>query len=463
MFSRALIHTHIFLLVKEIGDRRLDRLIEKLTVVSRYDKSEFPTYARTPAGESFGIPLYYTDRWSDLAKRIVDLRVEGSKVVYDFTSEMRPGQVPVIDQFQQELESGKTGFLLDAPPGFGKTVVLLKMIQTIQRSAIVVVPRSNLVDQWVSRITEHTSLQKSEIGVIRGKRVDEWQGKPIVVGLVHSLAAQMSDDSVFQNYFGIAVFDEVDRSVPPATFSPVLGMFPSRYRIGASATITRRDGLHLITRYHIGQTILRGGDHGRMNPKVLIIGYENSSGYVHPLSEKMNRRGMLLSRLSSNQDRNRLLCKYIHLISESGRRVLVLSDRTQQLVDLKRILVEDFPLESHEIGFYCDAVPNGKSKRKIGEAELRRSAHVCKIVLATYGKAGIGTDIPDLAGLVYATPQSDVRQTQGRIERMCEGKAQPVVVDVIDLAYKDAENWGRSRSKFYMNKKLKLKTIIEST
>jgi superfamily II DNA or RNA helicase len=458
MFSKAIIHTHVFVPVDELGPDRIGRLREKLTVVSRYDRSEFPTFLETPT--MFGIPLYYTTRWTDLAREISDTRLDGSKIKYDFLSEMRPGQIPVLKMFKKQLDSGVTGFVVDAPPGFGKTVVMIKMIQMIGRSAIVVVPRSNLVEQWVSRIAQHTSLKRSEIGIVNGKEVN-WEKKRIVVGLVHSLAARLNDNRRFRENFGIAVFDEVDRSVPPATFSPVLCMFPARYRIGASATVTRKDGLHLINEYHIGQTLIRGGDHGRMNPKVLVIDYPESSGYVHPGSTKINRRGMLLSRLSTNQDRNRILCKYIHLISESDRRVLVLSDRTQQLVDLRRMLILDFGYDLDTVGFYCDTVPEGKTKRKVRPSELRHSAHVCKVVLATYGKAGIGTDIADLAGLVYATPQSDVRQTQGRIERLLEGKSQPVVVDIVDSYYDDAVGWSRSRLRYYQGKTLKMKQITE--
>lgn len=458
MFTKAVIHTHVFVPTEEIGAERLSRLKDKLTVVSRYDKSEFETFSETP--KMFGLPLYYTTRWNDLARKVEDIRLDGSKIKYDFVSEMRPGQVPVIEKFREGLDSGVTGFVLDAPPGFGKTVVMLKMIQMLERSAIVVVPRSNLVDQWVSRIVQHTSLKLSDIGVVNGRHV-EWKNKRIVVGLVHSLAAQLNDNRPFRFMFGTAAFDEVDRSVPPATFSPVLCMFPARYRIGASATITRKDGLHLINKYHIGQLVIRGGDHGRMNPKVLVINYPESSGYVHPGSTKINRRGMLLSRLATNQDRNRIICKYVHLIAQSGRRVLVLSDRTQQLVDIKRMLILDFQYPPGDIGFYCDSVPDGKTKRKVGAVELKRSAHVCKIILATYGKAGIGTDIADLAGLVYATPQSDVRQTQGRIERLLEGKSQPVVVDLVDSYYDDAVGWSRSRISHYKKKTLRMKMITE--
>lgn len=41
----------------------------------------------------------------------------------------------------------------------------------------------------------------------------------MVIGLVHSLVRGRYGDD-FRSSFGILVFDEVDRSVPPATFAP---------------------------------------------------------------------------------------------------------------------------------------------------------------------------------------------------------------------------------------------------
>jgi superfamily II DNA or RNA helicase len=333
------------------------------------------------------------------------------------------------------------------------------MLAILKRSALIVVPRSNLVDQWVERIAEHTDYPVNRIGVINGDIV-KWEGYPITVALVHSIAARMTDNHSFHESFGVAVFDEVDRSVPPSTFSPILGLLPAKFRIGASATVKRKDGLHLISDSHIAQVKLKGRDVGRMTPKILIVRYSKSSGGLYMGGPKLNRRGMLLSKLAENPLRNQLICKYAKLIYKSGRRFIILSDRTAQLADLYWMLTRQ-GVKPIEMGFYCDSIATTKTgkKRKVKKEELERVASDCKILLGTYGKIAIGTDIPDLAGLIYATPQSDVRQTQGRIERMCEGKSQPVVVDIVDLAYPDAIGWSKARRRYYNQKGLTIKVI----
>ena len=453
MYSKVLVDSYLYIPKDEL--KSLERARERLTLFSRYsDNTSFTCYHELP--HYFGVPRYFYPNWDKIAREVNDCRLRANKVNWKFTSKLRPGQEPVIERFSQYYHAGKTGFTLQAPPGFGKTVAMLKMMHIIGLSALVVVPRSNLVDQWVERITEHTSLKRSEIGVVNGKNV-RWRGCPITVALVHSVAAQLDDNKAFHRNFGNAVFDEVDRSVPPATFSPVLGMFPSYYRIGASATVTRADGLHKIFDWHISQVKLKGKDVGRMKPKVMMVQYSKSSGYVHAGSKRLNRRGMLISRLGVNTRRNALLSHYINLIYKSGRRVIVLSDRTEQLVLLRDLMHKRHGVPYAQMGYYCDQVPHQGKKRKITKRELEHSASDCTIIFGTYGKVAIGTDIPDLAGLVYGTPQSDVTQTQGRIERMLEGKQQPVVVDFIDTYYKDAVAWANRREKYYRRMGLKLK------
>ncbi len=454
MYEEVQISTHLIIPKSDLKGS-LRRARQKFTAVSEYSDEGIPTYVEFP--EHFGVPLHHYPNWNRLAKTVTDLRMDGSLLQYDFLSKLRPGQKALIERFEKYLSAGKTGFLLEAPPGFGKTVCIIKMMQLLGRSTLVVVPRSNLVDQWKERILEHTSLKASDIGTASGGKAI-WKGRSVCVGLVHTLGLDRFGDE-FKHNWGCIAFDEVDRSVPPATFAPVVGMFPARFRIGASAIVKRKDGLHTILEDHIAQVKLKGIDEGRMTPKVLIVDFPDSSGYVHPKSPKLNRRGMLLSRLAKNVRRNLVLARYIHLIYKSGRRCLVVSDRTEQLVNLRKLFHKLYGVPFNETGYYCDSITVDGKKVKVSDQHLEFAASACKVIFGTYGKIAIGTDIKDLAGLVYATPQSEVAQTQGRIEREMEGKQQPVVVDIVDSNYKDAVIWAKNRRRFYITKSLLIKEV----
>ena len=424
-------------------------LRRELTIASKYGGESVELFDDSlPA--YFGLPLYHPSL--PAGADIIDRRVTTVPIHLRFTSKLWPGQPEVLEQFKKLLQGGKTGFILEAKPGFGKTVTVIAMLELLNQRTLVIVPRSNLIKQWIDRLVKHSNMAESEIGWVEGGKA-VWDGKKIVVGLVHSLVLDRYGKD-FQRYFGCVVFDEVDRSVPPATFTPAVAMFPAKYRIGATATVKRMDGLDSIFRWHVGQTWLLGKDANRMKPKVLIHKYTESSGYVPGHLSVIQRRGVLLSKLAANVRRNWLLAGYILRIVRSGRRCLVLSDRIQQLVDLKGLLLSKGQKELSEadVGYYVRQLP----WKAVKPVERQVVAKSCKVIMASYGMIALGTDIPSLAGLVYATPQSQIEQSKGRIERLLEGKQTPVVVDVVDTAYMDTIRWGDFRLREYKRQGLQI-------
>jgi len=464
-YSKIIIGTHVFLPRSEVDDLR--GLKTDLMTERKYSEDIIKMYRLTPSW--IGVPLYHFRSVDNLAKKVIDKRTRGTDVKITFTKELRSAQATVVAQFKTLLASGGTGFLLQAPPGFGKTVTILKMLSSINKTTLVVVPRSNLVSQWVKRIRKFTGLSDKDIGIALERKC-VYKGKKIVVGLVHSLALDRFGDD-FKKYFGCIVFDEVDRSVPPTTFAPVVQMFPSYYRIGASATFKRQDETEVVFYKHIGQHLLRGKDEGRMAAQVLMYNFDGSSGRVWSGSSTINRRGMLLSKLAMNPLRNAVVRRFVELIVNSDRRVIVLSDRSEQLIALREALLSrsaENGLKSSDIGFYVRRLPviplhrekGAKTKYKEVSQKYRDTvARNCKVILATYGMIAIGTDIPDVAGMIYATPQTETEQSRGRIERFVDGKKQPVLVDIIDRFYPDAQRWATKREFEYREKGLKIKYV----
>ena len=302
---------------------------------------------------------------------------------------------------------------------------------------------------------EHTTIARCDIGTVIGRRAS-WCGKRVVVALVHSLGIGYLPQEFF-DYFGQVWFDECHASVPPKTFAPTAAAFPARYRGAASATPYRPDGMHRIIEAHIIETTLCVEDSNRMAPTALFLRHKRPRGLrgVPGGIDAKKRRGMIISALAGDPSRNMLLADYITRIYNSDRRQVVLSDRTEQLQVLRDILHKTYAIAYKDMGFYC----RGVGGKKISNHELKRVASGCKIILATYGMMKMGTDIKDLAGLVYATPQADPRQSKGRIERVLEGKKKPVIVDVWDLPFVDVVRWARKRWEFYREDEMEVKFI----
>jgi superfamily II DNA or RNA helicase len=467
-FKQVALASHLYLPLKEMSRGYREDLCYDLTVTPKFGEDRQPVllYDESKAGW-LGVPLYHFSLPpTKMAKEVRDIRVKGRPARFKFTSTLRPGQVPVMEEFARHLKAGKTGFILEADPGFGKTVMLLNMMEMIGLATLIIVPRSNLVRQWKERILEHTDIKRSEIGWVNGPQV-LWRGKKVVVALVHSIALDRLGRD-FKTYFGCVIPDEVDRSIPPATFAPVLSMFPAMYRIGATATVERQDGMDVVFKKHLGQVHLHGeAEPGEtMKPTVVLHEYDRSSGKVPSHLGSMQRRGILLSRLAKDAARNLVLAKYIKLLYNSDRRIVVLSDRVEHLQLLRALVDKKHGIALKETGLYVDAILTGlktasgkPQKRHTSEAEIERVARTCKVIFATYQKFAIGTDIQDLAGLVYATPQSEVVQSKGRIERFQEDKKYPIVVDMLDLQYPETKRWANKRLAHYRSKGMTIKRL----
>ena len=464
-YSHIILGRYLYVPRSELADYA--GIKKELTARSRYEDGPVIRMYDDSFKKGFGFPLHYFKNKDNLAKRTTSLVSNGHRIHFNVTSGFWPGQKEVVDKFTRLVSCGKTGVLLEAKAGFGKTVVLIRMLKLLGRTALVVVPRANLISQWQSRILQHTDMLKSKIGIAKGGKAS-WRGKSVVIGLVHTLALDRFGED-FKKYFGVVVFDEVDRSVPPATFAPVVTMMSSKYRIGASATFKRKDGLDSVFKAHIGESYIKAKDANRVKPIVLMVTYHEELPHLWKGLNRLSARGVIISNLAKSAARNILVARYVAMIWKSGRKGLVLSDRVLQLAMLRDLLVSHFAIPSSDIGFYCQKVPvksNGKyvkmkggrfKSRSVSEKELAHTASACKILLCTYGKFSIGSDVPDLSGLVFATPQSDTEQSRGRIERFLEGKAEPVIVDIRDTCYTQTFFWAKSRMKQYIGSGLKIK------
>jgi len=65
-----------------------------------------------------------------------------------------------------EAASKKEFGVITAPPGSGKTVIGLKIVAEKRQSALIIVHRKQLLEQWVERIQAFLGIPKKEIGRI---------------------------------------------------------------------------------------------------------------------------------------------------------------------------------------------------------------------------------------------------------------------------------------------------------
>jgi superfamily II DNA or RNA helicase len=264
--------------------------------------------------------------------------------------------------------------------------------------------------------------------------------------MIHSLCKDKYPIA-FKEYFGLVIFDELHK-LGAFTFSQVGGMFPARYRLGATATLRRSDGMAKVFYSHLGTEVIKPLKGDQPVPKIIVVKYPRSSGKIpHWANNKVKRRGVLFSLLAKNPERIDWIANLTVDLYKSGRQTLVLGERIVQLENIIRFLTDKYGVDRDDIGLYI-----GKTSAN----QRKRIAEKCKIIAATTSMLSLGTDIPTLRGLVFATPLADVEQAIGRICRICADTQKPIVIDFVDVQYKETMGWYQGRLKFYRRKDLEV-------
>ncbi len=356
---------------------------------------------------------------------IVDIRpkrfpqVEIGPLTYDLRGPIqRMGYASMVDEGDGVLA------LL---PGKGKTVVAIHAMAALGMPALVVVHTKDLLYQWITRLTEHASLEREDIGIVQGTTMD-WE-KPVTLAMIQTLAAKYDDLPVeMRNHFGIAVYDEVHHLGAPwfNTTAPLCG----GVRWGLSGTPLRADGLDRLYMAHIGGVLFESMQ-ADIVPEVFFVKTD-----INPTKEDLasmsTSSGANLAKLynwlADCDERNDIICNMLWGAVQDGRKPLVLSERVNHL---KFMASFQWPTPH---GLIYGGV-KGEAREEILQSY--------DLVFATTPLAKEGLDRKDLDTIFICMPFVDegrLRQIIGRIQRKCAGKKPPVVVVIYDNLIPSARN-----------------------
>lgn len=332
-----------------------------------------------------------------------------------------------LKNFQQEAVDSmlKKDFgTLSAPTGSGKTVVGLHMIVERRQPALVVVHTRELLNQWIDRIETFLGIPADEVGVIGGgkKRI----GERITVALIQSLYKIAREVSPC---IGHLIIDECHRT-PSRTFTEAVTAFDSKYMLGLSATPFRRDRLSRLIFWHIGD-VIHEVDKADLQKKGHILKAEvvTRETSFEPYYCPTNEYSKMLSELTQDTDRNKLICADIALEASNGGGVcLVLSDRKAHCDDLAECLDVYHEIDS-------EVLTGDIPQKKRADIVNRLNNGKVKVLIATGQLVGEGFDCPELQTLFLATPirfSGRVLQYLGRVLRPAPGKIRAKLYDYID-------------------------------
>jgi len=176
----------------------------------------------------------------------------GTEIALEFNGQLRDYQSPVVEKFISYVEdTGKPrGGLLELPCAWGKTSASLYILSRLKKKTIVIVHKEFLMNQWIERIGQF--LPNARIGKIQGQTIDI-QDKDIVLCMLQSLVLKDYPLELFDS-FGLTIIDEVHH-ISSQTFSNALFKVVTKYMLGLSATMKRKDGTTSVFKMFLGEVV----------------------------------------------------------------------------------------------------------------------------------------------------------------------------------------------------------------
>ena len=430
---------------ENLTNAQMTGLMDKFTLVGRPGyQGEDPPIAKlyVKSAKYFGIPRNHG--LSGLSQPEDKSIFKGAdpkwpKLVFPTGGGWRAGQLEAYQECLDFFRDGNYGGRLEAKCGSGKTLISLAVAQKLNARVCVLTHKNDLVENW--REDAAKFFPGITLGHVQG---DQWayQGAQLTTCLVQTLWARKGRyPEDFTKSFDMLVMDEGHRFASHI-FEYVLKVFGARYRLAVSATWRRKDGLEDIWKYHIGP-LIHTAKTDALTGKYAFIWPNIRIDKVYTRTPQ----GRILTKVSENARYLGWLTQELVKAAQKDRKILLVADRTNMLVNLKRSVRDELVRigrADKTVGLFVGSL-NGKQTPKKVLEEVKK----CDIILGTYGMIAEGTDIPALDTLFIGTPRSDVEQVVGRIQRKRAGKKSLLVIDPILQGHATFSRSAKSREAYY--------------
>ncbi|PPS24961.1 DEAD/DEAH box helicase [Pseudomonas amygdali pv. morsprunorum] len=379
----------------------------------------FPQHIALPRGCLDDVRMLLHDNGIELV--LCDERFAGKSIDVCFGGTLRPDQEIALEGVLEH----DTGILC-APTAFGKTVTAAALIAQRGVNTLVLVHRTELLQQWTERLQAFLGVDKMTVGSIGGGKA-----KPtgiIDVAVMQSLSRQGEVSEQVKNY-GQIIVDECHH-VSAFSFEALLKAAGAKYVLGLTATPIRRDGQQPIIFMQCGP-IRHTASRPESAPADLAVTPKWLSRPI--LTPEGTSIQDVFLQVCSDTERTAKIAAEVGYSFDQGRKILVLTERTDHLSSIQEQLagrVENlFTL-------------HGRLSKKQRTALIRElealPPDAPRVILATGKLVGEGFDHPALDTLVLAMPVSwkgTLQQYAGRLHREHASKADVRIIDFIDAGH----------------------------
>jgi len=415
----------------ELTEDQLKYIKETLTIRPQTPGAPIATTVSFPAyresTQKIYVPRFFGTENFGVPKQVKI--PEGDDIDVPFAGSLRDYQQDVVKAYTKSCSGG----LVTLGCGAGKTVIGLNIISTMKKKTLIIVHKEFLLNQWIERIQQY--LPTARVGRIQGQIIDI-EGKDIVIGMLQSLSMKDYADSVFSS-FGMLLIDEVHH-IGSEVFSCSLFKIVTKYTLGLSATMDRKDGTTFVFKMFLGDILYRMTEKKQRHVQVRAIQYQ--SGDREFAKVEYDFRGnpafsTMISKLCDYRPRTDFIIRVLKdmFVENPDQQIMVIAHNRSILTYIHDAIEEQ---KFATVGYYV----GGMKETALKKTEDKQ------VVIATYAMAAEGLDIKTLCTIVMVTPKTDIEQSVGRILR--SDHEMPIVVDIVDSHEPFQKQWVKRRAFF---------------
>lgn len=352
-----------------------------------------------------------------------DLRNPGASIDVKFHGELKAEQKKAVGKLM-ENDIG----ILSATTAFGKTVVGARMISERAVNTLILVHRTQLVEQWREQLSKFLNVPPSDIGTIGGGK-DKRTGR-IDIAMLQTIHGK-GDVKDFVEEYGHIIVDECHH-ISAYSFEQVMKRAKAKYVLGLTATLTRKDGHHPIVLMQCGPVRYKvdARSQAQLRPFQHWVAPRYTEFKLHEQEMRLSIQE-IYDQLIHDERRNDLIFDDILKALDQKRSPILLTDRTSHLEYFEQRLK---PFSKNVIVLRGGL---GKKQLKAIQEQIRSiPADEERLLLATGRYAGEGFDDVRLDTLFLVMPISwkgTLQQYAGRLHRLYESKRDVQIYDYVDL------------------------------
>ena len=244
------------------------------------------------------------------------------------------------------------------------------------------------------------------MGYIQGQIIDI-DDKDIVIGMLQSLSMKDYPDNIFQS-FGFTIVDEVHH-ISSEVFCRSLFHIVTKYTLGLSATMKRKDGLTKVFKMFLGEIIYKIDREKTEQVLVKSINYKVDDEEFNEIKYDWRGNVQYSTMISKVCNFNRRTDFVVDILQNefsqnTNQQLLVLGHQKAMLTYIyKAIEHRNFATYGYYLG--------GMKEKDLKLSETKN------IIIATYAMAEEGFDCQELNTLIMATPKIRIEKCSGRIMR----------------------------------------------